>query len=453
MKHKMKLLIIEDRHQAVIKFESLHVLRKVTMPSKPKILIVDDNTEELYLLDKMLHKNFDVDVISATSGQEALKTIGEGDFALAIVDVQMEKMNGYELVEAIREKEKTKYLPIIFISGIHFDEFSIFKGYESGAVDYLTKPYIREILISKTKVFLDLFHQKEQLQQDIEERIIIEKKLQSFNQELENQVEQRTAELRKAMEEAERANRLKSIFLANMSHEFRTPMHHIGSFAYIGIKRFKAQDEQTLDCFEKIIDASERMMNLVNNLFDLSELEAGKRNYTFAKNDILTIINENISQFGHKLEAKEISIEIGKPTVPTNVVCDRPTISQLIQNLLSNSIKFSPNNSKISVSFNTKEVSSDKNPDDAPSDLSLLVSITDEGPGIPDDELDSIFDRFYENIKTITGTEGTGLGLAICKEIINAHNGRFWVENNPERGATFHFILPYIQESQFLDRR
>jgi len=241
--------------------------------------------------------------------------------------------------------------------------------------------------------------------------------------------------MKKAKEDAEQANRSKSEFLANMSHELRTPMHHILSYSQLGIKRINTPEGKTLKCFENIISASNRLMVLIENLFDLSRLEAGKMVYSYEENDVFRMINDSISKFSQQLEEKELSIVMDQPDVSYKIVCDHTRIKQVIQNLLSNSIKFTPKNKEIAVLLSKKK-------------SSLSVSIKDEGPGVPDDELEFIFDGFSQSSKTKTGAGGTGLGLAICKEIIEAHQGRIWAENNPEGGTTFSFMLPYEQETE-----
>jgi two-component system, LuxR family, sensor kinase FixL len=231
-----------------------------------------------------------------------------------------------------------------------------------------------------------------------------------------------------------------------MSHELRTPMHHIEGYTHVGIKRFKNHKEGILECFENILTASKKMMKLVNSLLDLSKLKAGKMEYVFLENDVLIMINENVARFKLLIEKKEISIIIAPPTVPTKIICNQRTINQVIQNLLSNSINFSPKNKSISISFNSKKLLFSEKSEDKLNILSLIVSVKDEGPGIPENELEFIFDRFAQSSKTKTGAGGTGLGLAICKEIINGHKGEIWAENNPEGGSKFSFMLPYEQE-------
>ncbi len=271
---------------------------------------------------------------------------------------------------------------------------------------------------------------RDNLTQEIELRKKAEETIKRANEELESKVEERTIDYRKAKEEAEQANRLKGEFLTNMSHELRTPLHHISSYAQIGIKHFNINKEKALECFDKVISANNGMLVLINNLFDLSRLEAGKMEYTFEENDVFRMVNENISKFSQQLEEKELSIVMDQPTVSSKIVCDRTKINQVIQNLISNSIKFAKKNKNIFILLDKKA-------------SSLSVSVKDKGPGIPEAEMEFIFDGFSQSSKTKTGAGGTGLGLAICKEIIEAHNGKIWAENNPEGGATFHFILPY----------
>ena len=229
------------------------------------------------------------------------------------------------------------------------------------------------------------------------------------------------------------ANLLKSEFLTNMSHELRTPMHHIGNFSLIGIKKINTDNEKVKKCFENVISANNRMMVLVDDLFDLSRLETGNIEYSFEENDVFRMIKDSISKFSQQLEEKELSILIDQPDVSSKIVCDIFRINQVIQNLLSNSIKFSPKNKNIAVLFGKQK-------------SSLSVSIKDEGPGVPDDELEFIFDGFSQSSKTKTGAGGTGLGLAICKKIIEAHGGMIWAENNLAGGSTFSFLLPYKQD-------
>ncbi|ETR67130.1 MAG: hypothetical protein OMM_05308 [Candidatus Magnetoglobus multicellularis str. Araruama] len=141
-------------------------MEKLIMNNKIKILIVDDKPENLHALETILN-DLDIEIVKACSGADALKATLHNQFALAIIDIQMPEMNGYELAEFIRSEKDTLLLPIIFLSAIYSDEFHIFKGYEVGAVDFLAKPFNPDILISKVKVFVQIEKQKNNLKKKL----------------------------------------------------------------------------------------------------------------------------------------------------------------------------------------------------------------------------------------------------------------------------------------------
>lgn len=279
---------------------------------------------------------------------------------------------------------------------------------------------------------------------DVTARKKAEEILTRDHEQLQALVEERTTALNIARIEAERANESKSEFLANMSHELRTPIHTILSFSEMGMKKTdKLSKEKLAQYFTNIHQGGERQLHLLNDLLDLAKLEAHTTTYEFSEHDISHVIEEQIAQHELLLQKKQLTLDIQATPLDTRLTFDRVRIEQVIRNLLSNAIKFSKPGKTISINLALSEIHIQH--DSIPA---MTVTISDEGVGIPPEELDSIFDKFVQSSKTRTGAGGTGLGLAICQEIIAAHGGELWAENNKNGGASFYFTLPILHNEK-----
>ncbi len=249
-------------------------------------------------------------------------------------------------------------------------------------------------------------------------------------------------ELAKEKENSETASRAKTDFLANMSHELRTPMHAILSFSKFGMRKIsQSSPEKLRHYFSQINLAGGRLLNLLNDLMDLSRLESGKMIYRIESHDIKDILSATLEEFGNDIAEKGIRINVANTEVRLAVDCDKHKIAQVLRNLLSNAVKYTPEGKKVEITFEHSGFV------DAYEKMTegLTVKVRDEGIGIPDEELTAVFDKFIQSSKTKTGAGGTGLGLAICQEIIKAHGGKIWAEHNPEGGAILAFTLPYYR--------
>ena len=284
---------------------------------------------------------------------------------------------------------------------------------------------------------------------DVTHRVEAEEELTRYRDRLQELVVERTRELSRAKEEAERANQAKSVFLSNMSHELRTPMHAILSFGKLGLEKSLVGGDGTLPklhrYFDHIVESGMRLMPLLNDLLDLSKLESGKMNYRMATHDLRIIVSEVVGEIGVLAEKKSITLNTESVPDKLLVSCDAGKIGQVVRNLLANAIKFSPDGSAVVLSAAPCDLPG-RRAVDANNPLLLRkgvsFSVTDHGVGIPEDELETVFAPFVQSSHTITAAGGTGLGLSICREIIHGHRGSIMAFNNPEGGARFTFVLP-----------
>ena len=286
---------------------------------------------------------------------------------------------------------------------------------------------------------------------DIDEAKLAEEELRRHRDDLAGLVAARTAsaeaarrEAERAREAAEAANYSKSEFLANMSHELRTPMHAILSFATFGVEKIaRAEREKLLHYFGSIQKSGARLLNLLNDLLDLSKLEAGKMEMQLRQSDLGVLMCEAVTEAEALAHAAGVRLEARLPEQALAALVDSARMLQVIRNLLSNAIKFSPRDGRVVLELSRSSLMVSLDGQESRC-AGLELSVRDEGIGIPEGELEAVFDKFVQSSKTKTGAGGTGLGLAICREIVNAHGGCITARNNPlpGGGACLTVLLP-----------
>jgi PAS domain S-box-containing protein len=229
---------------------------------------------------------------------------------------------------------------------------------------------------------------------------------------------------------AARANTAKSEFLANMSHELRTPLHGILSFANFGIKKHQhAPRQKLLEYFDRIHQSGDLLLDLLNDLLDLAKHEAGRIQYELKHTDLGALVTQVVDEFASLLSERNLSILWIPPEDTIDIYADGKRLQQVIRNLLSNAVKFSPPSGTIEIRLSSEE-------------NNARLYVLDHGPGIPEAELELVFDKFVQSSKTKSGAGGTGLGLALCKEIVEGHGGNIRARNRSEGGAQFTAVIP-----------
>ena len=382
---------------------------------KFNILIVDDRTENLVSLETIIESP-ELKIIKALSGNEALAIMLVNEISLVLLDVNMPGMDGFETAELMRGSERTKSIPIIFITATYRQPKQIFRGYETGAVDYLYKPLDRKILQNKIRAYIDFFKQKHALQ--------------VATIELKNTV----AELDKAKRAAEVATLAKSSFLANMSHEIRTPLNGI-----IGMTDLMLMDEDLPRHYnEQLCDikqSGESLLEIINEILDISKIEADKIEIEIIAFSMRELLESVVHLLSVKTYQKNLAFYCEHPADMPDLFLGDPTrIRQVLINLIGNALKFTEKGNiclKVEIKGNLD------------TDFILNFSVTDTGIGIPPDKLETLFESYSQGDKSINRSYGgTGLGLTISRRLVELMGGKVTVLSKVGSGSTFNFTLP-----------
>jgi two-component system, sensor histidine kinase len=379
----------------------------------PTILIVDDDVRNLQALEHMLERP-DRMVMKATSGDEALRCLLLHDVAVMLLDIRMAEMDGYETAALIRTREKTRTLPIIFLTAFNKDEADVLKGYSFGAVDYIFKPIVPDILCAKVDIFVELYKRTKALVRKNEELARAERTLLHTNQEL------------------AKLNRLKSSFVSVASHEIRTPVTGIKGYVENMLSGLTGPlTEKQRHYLARVASNVDRLMRIIDELLDIARIEAGQIQLQLDSVNVSQLIADVVEELQPLAAQKQISFQHDTGHVSgVQVKGDEGKLHQVLTNLVHNALKFTQSGGRVDVGAVTTEPGK------------IQISVRDTGPGIPASDLPKIFDRFYSGPSVSPDTRGAGLGLAISKSLIALHGGSLSVSSAPGHGSTFFVDLP-----------
>jgi signal transduction histidine kinase len=400
---------------------------------KVKILLVDDKQENLLSLQVIL-ANEDYEFVEATSGKNALRILLKSqDFAIILMDVQMPIMDGFETAELIRQSEKLKHVPIIFLTANMNSAEYIFKGYQAGAVDYMTKPLSPEILQAKVSVFALLHRNNLELKAKEEQMKLLNDDILQANKELESrnhEVEQQTRELMIANKELES-------FTYISSHDLQEPLRKIQTYTSMITEREKLSENGQF-MFDKIWNAAERMRRLIESLLVFSHTKEADRK--FERTHLSVLLDDIKAEMSDMLEARKAKIDC-EDLCEANIIPFQFT--QLLYNLISNALKFSDPAVPPVITIKCRIVNGDEPGHEklAREKKYCHIAVKDNGVGFSPQFKERIFDifrRFHDREQY----SGTGIGLAIVKRIVDNHNGLIVASGAIMGGALFDIYIP-----------
>ena len=393
-----------------------------SIPNDPnaKLLIVDDLPENLLALDALIRKDNRL-VFQASNGEEALALLLEHEFALAILDVQMPGMNGFELAELMRGTEKTRHIPIIFVTAAGKESNYAFKGYETGAVDFLYKPLDVQAVQSKVNVFVELYRQRIETRRQVQA-------LEKSRKEQETLLEQ----LQITQHELQKAVRMRDDFMSVVAHELLTPLNTLfletqqrklelergntAMFEKTGLAQIFSRDQHQI----------QNMVELIDGMLDVSRIRNNRLSIRPRPTELCAVVNRAVSQLSSQAAAAASSIAV-RTGEPIQGHWDEFRIEQVIVNLLRNALHHGEKR-PVEISLSTVPGSA-------------RIDIRDQGKGIPVHDQKRIFEQF-ERGQHSAGQAGFGLGLYISRQLVEAHGGTLDLLSHEGKGSNFRVTLP-----------
>lgn len=386
-------------------------------------LLVDDREENLLSLEALLRSD-GVKLLKAKSGPEALELLLKYDVALALLDVQMPEMDGYELAELMRGNSQTGAVPIIFLTAGAADSHRRFRGYQAGAVDFINKPIEGDILRSKAEVFRKL---KEQSNQIARQRDA----LQRTSEENERLLEESRAQA----EALKIADQRKDEFLATLAHELRNPLATISC----GLEVLHAsEDEEDMESVRNMMQRQlKHLVRLIEDLLDISRISQGRIQLRKEKTSLNKILESAVEASRPLIDRGDHTLSVSLPQSDIQVEADPTRLAQTVSNLLNNAAKYTPSGGKISLRSKQAEDS-------------IVIDVEDNGIGIETEMMPRVFGLF-EQVEPLAehAQGGLGIGLALAKSLIALHGGEIYVRSEgKDKGSVFSIKLPFDNSKQ-----
>ena len=392
------------------------------------ILLVDDQPGKLLSYEAIL-SGLGENLIKANSGREALEHLLKTDITVVLMDVSMPELDGFELAEIIRQHPRFQKTAIIFVSAVHLSDLDQLKGYESGAVDYVSVPVIPELLRAKVSVFAELYRKTRDSER--------------LTRELEDRVTARTAELEASMarqlaltEQLREADRRKDEFLALLAHELRNPLAPVVNA--VNIMRMKESgDPDLLWCREVIERQAYQLTRLVDDLLDVSRITLGKIKLRPERLDIATAIAGAVEASRPLIESYHHEFIVTLPAHSVEVQGDLARLTQVVANLLNNAAKYQNESGRIELTVEQE-------------DQDVVITVRDHGIGIPPQMLSEVFELFSQGERTLDRSQGgLGIGLSLVKTVVEMHGGSVSASSDGvDRGSEFVIRLPCLRSQE-----